>query len=214
MTRRRLGSGPPSEPRRSVTSEAPSSVVKPSAPQMAVGVVVLLAIVLTPLYLWRRPPPIDAATEPEPESEQPTATEPAPTLAPAEPVDAAAPRSPSGVEHEPARLIGCFDARGRRSSEGCAIPTSLDKALAEAIEKEKTCIGGKERPAEIEYVLDIAPSRRTNPMQLTVPRKGRTASTAAAVKCARQVKAAIPVDPKKVEVSHPRVRFSVKARYL
>jgi hypothetical protein len=215
---------PPSEPRSSgrpsAHSRAPvelgvgaSSLDRPARIQMIVALVLGLVLVVIPLYLWRRP-----RAEAEPISNAADG-QPAVVLTSAEAgafvgaVDAGAPP----VAFSEVHVLECHDPGTKKTAPGeCDHLVAFDKAFTKAIEDATSCVPSSAGGGSIVYVADVSFQRKKSPINLTLPKEGRTMKNAKVIAaCNAAVKknlAAVQLDPGQ-QHQHTRYKISVTATY-
>jgi hypothetical protein len=177
---------------------------RPARIQMVVALVLGLALVAIPLYLWRRPRSDGAIASEEGK---------AAALAGADaavPAAMATPAPPAVALSEPV-VLECHDSGSRRTpADQCDRLVTIEKALAHAIEQEAACVPTSSGGGALPYVLDISFARKRNPIQLTVARDGRTLKgSKAAASCTSAVKHAMG-DLALDGIAHAHARYKVQ----
>jgi hypothetical protein len=141
--------------------------------QTIAAVVLGLALIAIPLYLWRRP-----------RSESPPVTSAVVGSAPGSPFgDAGLPDAAGSASAEPsvqlsdAKVLECHDTGSKRTRpEDCDHLAAVEKGLATAIGASATCLGGTGPGGvggTLTYVVDASFLRKHHPLELSVPRDGR-----------------------------------------
>lgn len=211
---------PPSEPRSAAHSRAPveigvgaSSLDRPARIQMIVALVLGLVLVIIPLYLWRRP---RAETEPVSNAAD---GQPAVVLTSAEAgafvgaADSGAPPIAFGEVH----VLECHDPGAKKTSPGeCDHLVAFDKAFTKAIEDAQSCVPTSAGGGSLVYVADVSFQRKKSPINLALPKEGRTMKNAKVIgACTAAVKknlAAVQLDAAQ-QHQHTRYKISVTATY-
>jgi hypothetical protein len=142
--------------------------------QTIAAVILGLALIAIPLYLWRRP-----------RSESPPVTSAVVGSAPGSPFgDGGAPDAQVGsgsaeptVSLSDAKVLECHDTGFKRTRpEDCDHLAAVEKGLATAISASATCLGGSAPGAvggTLTYVVDASFLRKHHPIEVLVPRDGR-----------------------------------------
>jgi hypothetical protein len=186
---------------------------RPARIQMIVAVVLGLVLVAIPLYLWRRP---RAETDPVVGSAE---AKPAVVLSAAEagvafaPIDAGA---PPAVALSEVRVSECHDPGPKKTSaEQCDRLPQFEKSFAKAIEDAASCVPSSAGGGTIVYVADVSYARKRSPINLTLPREGRTMKNAKVIAaCTAAVKknlASAQLDGGHHQ--HSRYKFTITATY-
>ncbi len=183
--------------------------------QTIAAVVLGLALIAIPLYLWRRPrsesPPVTSALGP---SSLPDAgVGDADTLV--------TPPSPTVSLSDP-KVMECHDTGSRHTRpEECDHLPAVEKGLATAITAAAGCLPSSAGGGTLVYVVDASFARKRHPIELTIPRDGRSlrnahgASAVAAVSdCLASVRgglASVALDG--VPHGHARYKVAITATY-
>lgn len=233
------GSEPPPPAAESVksSSQAPKSVRDPNRPLSSVGggdplltggvdriarlqtlaaVVLGLALIAIPLYLWRRPRsesvPVTSALDAS------VALSDAGVAAAAS-ATAAIPAAPQVVLSEP-KVMECHDVGSRHTRpEDCDHLSAVEKAFAAAITANSACLPPSAGGGTLVYVLDASFNRKHRPFELFVPRDGRGlknahASVAATNACGAAVKHAVDaMTLDGLPHQHSRYKIAITATY-
>jgi hypothetical protein len=214
MAEPRDSSHPPSDPhpthgRREIASRTEhDSTIRV---QLGAALLVGLVFVAAGLLLWRPPlAPAGALAIETPASSASSTMESA-----GAPIAAADAGGPSAVTLSDARILACHD-RGPKTTpaDQCDHLSSVEKALANAVEQSASCARESVSGGTIEYVADV--SFRRNKVSIVLPRSGRSVhDRKVLVACASAVRnamTAVPLDG--VAHQHSRYRISVLATYL
>jgi hypothetical protein len=187
--------------------------------QTIAAVVLGLALIAIPLYLWRRP-----------RSESPPVTSAVVGTAPGSPFgDAGASDAGSGpaepsVSLSDAKVLECHDTGLKRTRpEDCDHLAAVEKGLATAISGAPTCLAaaGAGGAGTLTYVVDASFLRKHHPIEVSVPRDGRSlkgihgAQAGQAVSgCAAAVKKGMEsVALDGVPHAHARYKVAITATY-
>ena len=178
--------------------------------QLGVALLVGFLLVAAGLYLWRRPrAPIDASsTEQALESASIANDIGGPPPAAAD----AGPSSP--VKLSDARVLACHDRGPKRTPvDQCDHVSSIEKALATAVEQSATCLPVSVSGGTIEYVADVSFLRHK--VSVILPRAGRSVRDRKAIEaCATAVRSAMhAVSLDGLDHQHARYKISVTATY-
>jgi hypothetical protein len=212
MPEGREPSHPPSDPRPTI---ARGGLVSRAAQdrsvraQLASAIAVGLVLVASGLYIWRRPPtPRDVLATEAASASPPSADD---AGGPVAAVDAG---SASPVMLSDARVVACHD-RGPKvtPADQCDHVASIEKALANAVERAAACVPESATGGTIEYVADVSFSRRK--VNVILPRAGRSVSDrkvlSACATAVRSVLYRLPLEG--VDHQHARYKISVTATY-
>jgi hypothetical protein len=175
---------------------------------MIVALVLGLALVAIPLYLWRRPRSEGALGVDEGKAAAALAALDASVAV----ADAAL---PAVVLSEPA-VLECHDSGSRRTpADQCDHLGTFEKVLAHAIEESATCVPTSSGGGSLPYVADISFARKKNPIQLTISREGRSLKGAkTAANCTTAVKHAIgDLSLEGIAHAHSRYKVQIVATY-
>ncbi len=173
-------------------------------------------LVATLLYLWRRPRAepdaaalalvdagFDAASSAEPRSSASESVKVSGT-------------PPGPVSLGDIRVISCHDSGPKKTSaDQCDRLTPVEQGLARAIQESASCLPESAGSGTIEYMLDVSFGRKKAPIQLTLPKAGRSFRNPKLVMpCAQAVRAkvtALSLDG--LTHAHGRYKLSVIATY-
>lgn len=172
---------------------------------MTVALLLLVALVATPLYLWRRPraESIAAASAAVEGGASPESIETSPIAAAA---------TPPAEEGRPtlagAQTLSCQDAGSKKStSEQCDRLVEVEKALAKAIEESSSCVPKDAGGGTVQFVADVSFTRKV--VNVTAPKDTRTMKNAKFVAaCQSAVKArlqSLSLDA----IPHTRARYHI-----
>jgi hypothetical protein len=204
---------PPSDPRPSAVTRVPSAEIsaggldRPARIQMVVALVLGLALVAIPLYLWRRPRSEGALGPEEAKTAAAAVLDASPAVA-----DAA----PPAVVLSEAVVLECHDSGSRRTSpDQCDHVAAVEKALAHAIEESASCVPTSSGGGVLPFVADISFARKRNPIQLTIGKDGRTLKGAkVSGACATAVKHALgDLSLDGMAHAHGRYKVQIVATY-
>jgi hypothetical protein len=182
----------------------------PARLQMLAVVVLGLVLVAVPLYLWRRPRSVatpisgDAAA---PEGGIPDAGDTTVEM------DAA---PPPGVRLSDARVIECHDTGTKKTpAEQCDALPAFSKSFADAILAAKDCLPPGAGPGSITYMADVSFSRKKAPVNVTLPKDGRSYRALKTVTgCAAAVKSAVSgTSLEGMSHAHTRYKIAIIATY-
>jgi hypothetical protein len=202
-------STPPAEPRSpSRTSFIELAAERPARLQVIVVLILGLALLAIPLYLWRRPraPAIGAGVSP---ADAGDVREPLVETSALAAVDLARPKM------SPPKVISCQDLGLKKTPvDACDHLPAVESALVAAIEGATTCV-----PTDVvgeltvEYVLDVSFKRKT--LNLTAPPGTRTSKNSKIISaCQSAVKAKLhELSLESLPHAHTRYRISVTATY-
>jgi hypothetical protein len=182
--------------------------------QTIAAVVLGLALIAIPLYLWRRPRseslPVTSTTDAA------AAFGDAGLAAIAPPVPPPAPP----VTLSDAKVMECHDTGPRRTRpEDCDHLAAVEKGFAAAIAAGGPCLPSSNGGGTLVYVLDASFGRKHRPFELAIPRDGRTLKSAhgmaAAVSaCSAAVKKGIDgMSLEGVPHAHSRYKIAITATY-
>jgi hypothetical protein len=170
----------------------------------------LLGILLfaVPLYLWRRPRSTQWTLRPD----AAVADAAHDVTTPA----AVAELAPPPLRLADARVLECHDRGSKRTPpEQCDHIAGFEKALGDAILASHECVPVDAGVGTIEFVADLSFGRKRSPVALTLPKDGRSFSSAKIAKdCAAGVRARLagfPMGPLPHE--HARYKIAVVATY-
>jgi hypothetical protein len=209
---------PPSEPRPSSRPRFDLGE-RPLRAQLVAALVLGLAVVSIPLYLWRRP-----KTEAEPSRDKaPVASSSVDVKAATAllPLDTkAAPRAPSLSEM---RVLSCGDAkrgkgesraeRASLQSTSCDRPDGFDKLFAKAIADSASCVP-EGNGGSIAYRADLGFSRKKNPIHVSAPKDGRSLKSGKiASACLHEIRKKLDGTALDMRHDHPRYRLEIVATY-
>jgi hypothetical protein len=223
MAEAREPSHPPSEPQPSLlrVSSPPSrgkvaeatSTDRPVRIQLFVALLLGLVLVATGLYLWRRP---TSTTEPAAATPSPSGSAVGDGGAPVTSMaaDAGSTSSPSGVTLSEAKVLACQDRGPKKTAPAdCDRLSSVEQALAKAIEESSSCVPENAGGGTIEYVADVSFLKKK--VNVVLPKDGRSLKNQKALlACAGAVKRAmsgLSVDG--MTHAHARYKISITATY-
>jgi hypothetical protein len=184
--------------------------------QTIAAVVLGLALIAIPLYLWRRPrsetvPVTSAADASAPLHDGGTVGVVPPVAPPAPPL------APTLSE---AKVMECHDTGPRRTRpEDCDHLAAVEKGFAAAITAGGPCLPTATGGGTLVYVLDASFGRKHHPLELLIPRDGRSLKSshgvAAAVSaCSAAVKKELDgVTLEGVPHGHSRYKIAITATY-
>ena len=141
----------------------------PARLQMLAVVLLGLVLVAVPLYLWRRPRSVASSA-----------------LADASAPDGGAPVAPDttveidagipvGVRLSDARILECHDTGTKKTpAEQCDALPAFSKSFGDAILAAKDCMPPSAGPGSITYMADVSFSRKKSPVNVTLPKDGRS----------------------------------------
>lgn len=182
--------------------------------QTIAAVVLGLALIAIPLYLWRRP-----RSETVPVTSTTDASAPAGDAGLAAAAPPAAPLAPPVMLSE-AKVMECHDTGPRRTRpEDCDHLAAVEKGFAAAITAAGSCLPTSSGGGTLVYVLDASFGRKHHPLELVIPRDGRslksTRGVAAAVSaCSAAVKRELDgVSLEGVPHAHSRYKIAITATY-
>lgn len=182
---------------------------RPARAQLLAALLLGIALIAAGLYLWRRPHAADAASIEAASASALAMVDDAAVSPPAADAGSASP-----VALSEARVLGCHD-RGPKATppDLCDHVTSVEQALARAIERSAACVPPSGSASTIEYVADVSFSRRK--VRLSLPRAGRSLRDRKVVgACAAAVRGGIqdvPLDS--ADHQHARYKISMTATY-
>jgi hypothetical protein len=184
--------------------------------QTIAAVVLGLALIAIPLYLWRRP---RSETVPVTSTSDASAPLGDGGLAAIVPPVAPSPAVPPVTLSE-AKVMECHDVGPRRTRpEDCDHLAAVEKGLAAAITAGASCLPTASGGGTLVYVLDASFGRKHHPLELIIPRDGRSLKSphgvAAAVSaCATAVKKDLDgVSLEGVPHAHSRYKIAITATY-
>jgi hypothetical protein len=173
---------------------------------MSVMLLLGVALIAVPLYLWRRPHKDDAKTEAAAASASAAAA--ASAAAQTAVPDASAAAALSVGE---AKVISCRDAK--KALDDCDRLPTLEQAFAKAIVDNASCLPDSAGGGSVQYVADINFTRKK--VGLVAPKDGRTVRSGKALKgCVAAIKRALVAFPLEgAPHAHPRYKVSIVATY-
>lgn len=182
---------------------------RPIRAQLVGALLLGLVLVVTGLYLWRRPPRVDPAGTALDSSSSSVGTSDD-AGAHAVVVDAA----PSLIMVSEVRLVGCHD-RGPKVTppEVCDRLPPIEQALSHAVEQSLPCVPTTEPGGTIEYLADVSFSRHR--LRIILPRSGRSLQDRKVVtSCATAVRDAMhSVTLDGLDHQHARYQLAITATY-
>jgi hypothetical protein len=183
--------------------------------QTIAAVVLGLALIAIPLYLWRRP-----------RSESVPVTSALDASAPLGDAGQAAAAASSAVPVAPpvtlseAKVMECHDTGSKRTRpEDCDHLAAVEKEFAQAIVTGGPCLPTASGGGTLVYVLDASFGRKHHPFELIVPKDGRTLKNphgmaAAVTACSAAVKKGLDgVTLEGVPHAHSRYKIAITATY-
>jgi hypothetical protein len=183
--------------------------------QTIAAVVLGLALIAIPLYLWRRP-----RSETQPVTSVSDASAPLPVAS------ALASAAPPGVPAAPtvtlsdAKVMECHDVGSRRTKpEDCDQLEPVEKAFAEAVTGAGSCVTASSGGGTLVYILDASFGRKRHPLELYVPRDGRllknrNAAPGAVTACIAAVKKGLEsMTLEGVPHAHSRYKIAITTTY-
>jgi hypothetical protein len=182
--------------------------------QTIAAIVLGLALIAIPLYLWRRPrsesvPVVSSTDASAPIGDAGLAASPAP----AAPV-------PPPVTLSDAKVMECHDVGPRRTRpEDCDHLEAVEKGFAAAIVAGGQCLPSGTGGGTLVYVLDASFGRKHHPLELLIPKDGRAlknahGAAAAASSCGAAVKKGLEgVGLEGVAHAHSRYKIAITATY-
>ena len=209
---------PPSEPRPSSRPRFDLGE-RPLRTQLVAALVVGLAAVSIPLYLWRRPKAeAELAHDKAPAASAKVDVTPAAVGAPLEGKTAS--RAPSLSEM---RVLSCGEGkRGKGESraehtslksESCDRPDGFDKVFAKAIADSASCVP-EGNGGSIAYRADLGFSRKKKPIQVSAPKDGRSLKSGKiASACLHEIRKKLNGTALDMRHDHPRYRLEIVATY-
>jgi hypothetical protein len=184
--------------------------------QTVAAVVLGLALIAIPLYLWRRPRsetvPVTSAADASAPLRDGGLAAIAPPVAP--------PVLPLAPTLSEAKVMECHDTGPRKTRpEDCDHLAAVEKGFAAAITAGGPCLPTATGGGTLVYVLDASFGRKHHPLELLIPRDGRSLksshSAAAAVSaCSAAVKKELDgVTLEGVPHGHSRYKIAITATY-
>jgi hypothetical protein len=181
--------------------------------QTIAAVILGLALIAIPLYLWRRPRseslPVTSALD----SSAPVGDAGLAAVAPPVP-------APPQVTLSEAKVMECHDVGSRRTRpEDCDHLAAVEKGFAAAISAGGPCLPSATGGGTLVYVLDASFGRKHHPLELFLPKDGRFLKNphnmAAAVSaCTAAVKNGLEaVSLEGVPHAHSRYKIAITATY-
>jgi hypothetical protein len=185
--------------------------------QTILAIVLGLALIAIPLYLWRRPRseslPVTSALDAS-----------APVVGDAGVVVAAAAASavPAGpvVTLSDPKVMECHDMGSHRTRpEDCDHLVALEKGFAAAITAGGPCLPAASGGGTLVYVLDASFNRKHRPFELFVPKDGRSfknarGAAAAVSACSAAVKRGVDgLSLEGIQHAHSRYKIAITATY-
>jgi hypothetical protein len=184
--------------------------------QTIAAVVLGLALIAIPLYLWRRPrsesPPVTSALTSSgaldagvPDAAGVGAALPGPTVSLSDP-----------------KVMECHDTGSRHTRpEDCDHLAAVEKGLATAINASASCLPTSTGGGTLVYVVDASFARKRHPIELIVPRDGRSLKNAHGAAAAAAVSGCMATVKKGMESvaldgvphAHARYRVAITATY-
>jgi hypothetical protein len=186
--------------------------------QTIAAVVLGLALIAIPLYLWRRPRSETLPVTSAPDASAPLGDGGLAAVASAQAAPpAATPFAPTLSE---AKVMECHDTGPRRTRpEDCDHLAAVEKGFAAAITAGGPCLPSASGGGTLVYVLDASFGRKHRPLELMIPRDGRSLKsshgvTAAVSACSAAVKRELDgVTLEGVPHGHARYKIAITATY-
>jgi hypothetical protein len=169
---------------------APGGGFGPPARFQMIAVVLLgVALVAVPLYLWRRPRAVPDATTGDAAAPDGEVLDAAFAI-PDEIVDAA---PDSGLRLSDPRVLECRDPGSKKvPTEQCDALAGFTKSFNQAIVTAKDCVPQSAGPGTITYVADVSFSKHHAPVTISLPKDGRSYKGMKAIgTCAAAVRSAV-----------------------
>ncbi len=184
--------------------------------QTILAVVLGLALIAIPLYLWRRPRseslPVTSALD----ASAPVGDAGVAVAAAAVPAPAAGPV----VTLSDPKVMECHDTGSHRTRpEDCDHLVALEKGLAAAITAGGPCLPTASGGGTLVYVLDASFNRKHRPFELFVPKDGRSlknarGAAAAVSACSAAVKRGVDgLSLDGIQHAHSRYKIAITATY-
>jgi hypothetical protein len=177
-------------------------------------VVLGLALIAIPLYLWRRP-----RSESLPVTSTSDAAAPVTDGGVAASSPPAQPAPPLVTLSDP-KVMECHDTGPKRTRpEDCDHLAAVEKGLAAAIAEGGPCLPTANGGGTLVYVLDASFGRKHHPLELMIPKDGRALKNprgmaAAVVACSAAVKKGLDgVTLEGVPHAHSRYKIAITATY-
>jgi hypothetical protein len=186
--------------------------------QTLAAVVLGLALIAIPLYLWRRPrsesiPVTSALNAGAPLSD-------AGLAAVAAPLPSSAPALPQVTLSE-AKVMECHDTGSRRTRpEDCDHLAAVEKGFAAAVTAGGSCLPPGTGGGTLVYVLDASFGRKHRPFELLIPRDGRSlksghGAAGAVSACGAAVKKGLDeLSLEGLPHAHARYKIAITATYV
>ncbi|HXX67914.1 MAG TPA: hypothetical protein VEK07_12060 [Polyangiaceae bacterium] len=182
---------------------------RPIRTQLVGALLLGLVLVVTGLYLWRRPPRGDLGSAAA-ESSSSSASAPDEAGVRAVVADAAPPL----ITVSEVRMVGCHD-RGPKVTppEVCDHLPPIEQALSHAVEQSLPCVPSTDAGGTIEYLADVSFSRHK--LRIILPRSGRSVQDRKVVtSCATAVRDAMhSVTLDGLDHQHARYQLAITATY-
>jgi hypothetical protein len=182
--------------------------------QTIAAIVLGLALIAIPLYLWRRPrsesvPVVSSADASVVSADAGLAASPPPAV----------PLPPVVTLSEP-KVMECHDTGPKRTRpEDCDHLAAVEKGFAAAISAGGQCLPSGNGGGTLVYVLDASFGRKHHPLELMIPRDGRSlknshGAAAAVSACGGAVKKGLDgVSLEGVPHAHSRYKIAITATY-
>ncbi len=187
--------------------------------QTLAAVVLGLALIAIPLYLWRRPRsesiPVTSALD----ASAPLGDAGLVTAASGSAAIAPPPQVPQVTLSDP-KVMECHDVGPRRTRpEDCDHLAPVEKGFAAAISAGGPCLPSTSGGGTLVYILDASFGRKRHPFELFIPRDGRSLKNAhgvaaAATACSAAVRKGLEgVSLEGVTHAHARYKIAITATY-
>jgi hypothetical protein len=182
----------------------------PARLQMIAVVLLGVVLVAVPLYLWRRPRSVEPSAQADASAPEGAAPDASDTTVE---IDAG---PPPGVRLSDARVIECHDTGTKKTpTEQCDPLPAFSKAFAEAILAAKDCMPPSAGPGSITYMADVSFSRKKSPVNVTLPKDGRSYRAVKTVAgCSAAVKSVMSATSLEgMTHAHTRYKIAIIATY-
>ncbi len=153
---------------------------RPARLQMIAALVIGLALVAVPLYVWRRP--IAARAEKD-AAELAASAAAAASAAPIAPGSQTlvSPGNPlvgppsAAITLSESRILECHDAGPKKTpAEQCDHLAPIEQAFAKAVTEAASCVPTSAGGGSLVFLADVSFGRKRNPVLVTLPRDGRS----------------------------------------
>jgi hypothetical protein len=181
--------------------------------QTIAAIVLGLALIAIPLYLWRRPRSETVPVMSSPDASAPLSDAGVAAVAPSLSV------TPQ-VTVSDAKVMECHDTGSKRTrAEDCDHLAAVEKGFAAAITAGGPCLPSANGGGTLVYVLDASFGRKHRPFELLIPRDGRSLKNARGVAaavsaCSAAVKRGLDgLTLEGVPHTHSRYKIAITATY-